>query len=58
MSSHMKNVIGIIDESHGEAVNWEGLGWFVEGESLMVIYDTWPKDPPFVMIFDIPAGWK
>ncbi len=58
MSYHMRNVIGIVEESQGEDVNWEGLGWFVEGESLITIYDTWPKDPPFALIFDIPEEWK
>jgi hypothetical protein len=58
MSYHMRSVIGIVEESQGESVNWEGLDWFVEGESLITIYDTWPKDPPFALIFDIPEEWK
>ncbi len=58
LSSHLKAVAGMIEETDGEVVNWEGLNWFVEGESLVAIYDTWPLDPPFAMIFDIPQEWK
>jgi len=58
MLSHCKQVKSILEESNGEEINWEGLGWFEEGKSLIAIYDTWPKDPPFAMVIDIPAGWK
>jgi hypothetical protein len=54
----MRKVAGMIEDSDGMSVNWEGLSWFEEGVSLVTIYDTWPKDPPFAMIFDIPQEWK
>jgi hypothetical protein len=58
LSTHMRKVAGMIEDSDGMSVNWEGLSWFEEGVSLVTIYDTWPKDPPFAMIFDIPQEWK
>jgi hypothetical protein len=58
MLSHCKQVKSILEDSSGEEVNWEGLGWFEEGKSLIAIYDTWPKDPPFALVIDIPSDWK
>jgi hypothetical protein len=58
VTAHMTDVMGIIRESEGESVNWEGLSWFEEGKSLITIYDTWPKDPPFALVFEIPPEWK
>ncbi len=57
-AAHMRDVISAVRMSHGENINWEGLGWFEEGKSLIAIYDTWPLDPPFAMVFDIPESWK
>jgi len=58
MLSHCRQVKSILEDSSGEEVNWEGLGWFEEGKSLIAIYDTWPKDPPFALVIDIPSDWK
>lgn len=58
MSRHLDDITRILDEGNWENVNWEGLGWFEEGESLVAIYDGLPKDPPFAFIIDIPEEWK
>lgn len=41
--------------------NWEGLGWFVPGEKLVLVYDE-PLaerrfDPQQAFVIDLPAGW-
>jgi hypothetical protein len=58
MADHLRDVISRIEGSRGEEINWEGLDWFEEGERLITIYDTWPKDPPFALIIQIPEAWK
>ena len=58
MSSHVREARDLLERYGWENVNWEGLGWFVEGERLITIYDAVPKDPPFAVIFDIPEDWK
>ena len=41
--------------------NWEGLGWFVPGESLVLIYDEKLArrrlDPQEALVVPLPAGW-
>lgn len=58
MTVHMKKVTASLEEKNWENINWEGLDWFEEGKSFVVIYDRWPKDPPFALVIDIPEEWK
>jgi len=58
LSDHMKKIRAILERSDWQQINWEGLGWFEKGESLVSIYDTYPLDPPFAMVLDIPEEWK
>jgi hypothetical protein len=58
LSDHMKKIRTILEESDWQQINWEGLGWFEKGKSLVSIYDTYPLDPPFAMVLDIPEEWK
>lgn len=44
--------------AHLKGANWEGLGWFEEGKSLVIIYDKYPKDPPVAIVVPVPADWK
>jgi hypothetical protein len=41
--------------------NWEGLGWFVRGEKLVLVYDesiaARRLDPQHAFVMDLPAGW-
>ena len=38
--------------------NWEGLDWFVGGESLLMVNDNYSGDNPIVMVIDLPEDWK
>ena len=58
MHVHMEEVATLLDKGNWENINWEGLDWFEEGVSVIVIYDKWPKDPPFALVIDIPQEWK
>jgi len=58
MHSHLREVFSRLEDGDWENINWEGLDWFVEGESLILIYDKWPKDPPFALVVDLPENWK
>jgi len=58
LSDHMKKIKIVLEESDWQKINWEGLDWFEEGESLISVYDTYPLDPPFAMVLDIPEEWK
>ncbi len=40
-----------------KGANWEGLGWFEEGKSLVLIHDKPPKGPPTAIIVDLPHDW-
>jgi hypothetical protein len=41
--------------------NWEGLGWFVPGEKLVLVYDesiaARRLDPQQAFVMELPAGW-
>ena len=43
---------------HLKRANWEGLGWFEEGKSLVLIHDKPPEGPPTALIVDLPDDWK
>jgi hypothetical protein len=42
-------------------VNWEGMGWFVPGESVVLVYDERVAertvDPQEAIVVPLPAGW-
>jgi hypothetical protein len=58
MSTHIMKARSMLDEGNYENINWEGLGWFEEGKSLIAIYDQVPKDPPFALVIEVPQEWK
>lgn len=58
MCAHVKEITALLTKHDWENVNWEGLGWFVEGEKMITIYDKVPKDPPVALIIDLPQSWK
>ncbi len=37
--------------------NWEGLGWFEFGKSLIIVHDKPPKGVPTAFVIDLPNGW-
>ena len=39
-------------------VNWEGLDWFEEGESLILIHESYPADAPTAFVWQLPEDWK
>lgn len=58
MRRQFANVKTLLDEQNWENVNWEGLEWFVRGQSLILVYDGVPADPPFAVVIPIPDSWK
>ena len=55
---HMVKAKSMLEERDYENINWEGLGWFEEGKSLIAIYDGLPLDPPFALVIELPTGWR
>jgi hypothetical protein len=43
-------------ELHG--LNWEGLGWYEEGKSVVLIYDNSRDQKPFAYVVNLPEDWK
>lgn len=41
-----------------KGANWEGLGWFEENESLVLIYDSKPRNPPSALVVELPKNWR
>jgi len=39
-------------------VNWEGVDWFEEGKSLVLIYESYPNRLPAAFVLDLPHGWQ
>ncbi len=37
--------------------NWEGLGWFEFGKSLIIVHDKPPKGIPTAFVIELPKGW-
>ncbi len=37
--------------------NWEGLGWYVAGEQLIMVHDTPPSGIPTAYILTLPQTW-
>lgn len=58
MSAHIKEIKASLEKGNWENVNWEGMSWFIKNESLVLIYDKNPKDPPFALILEIPDSWR
>lgn len=41
------------------SANWEGLSWHVAGESVALVFDTWPRGvAPALIVVPLPAGWR
>ncbi len=57
-AKHLKEIDSLLQAGNWENVNWEGMGWFEEGKSLVIIYDAKPKDPPFAFVIEIPEEWR
>jgi hypothetical protein len=38
-------------------LNWEGLGWFEPGKSLVMTYDNLGEETPEAYVVDLPKGW-
>ena len=38
--------------------NWEGLGWFVPGKSLVLVHESSEKVPPNAFILELPSDWQ
>ncbi|HEX6178636.1 MAG TPA: hypothetical protein VF057_09780, partial [Thermoanaerobaculia bacterium] len=47
----------VLPDGLGKA-NWEGLGWFVPGESLVLIHDKPPKGMPKIAVVTLPEAWR
>jgi hypothetical protein len=47
----------IVPENLKDA-NWEGLGWFEEGKSLVIIHDSPPAGQPTAFVVDLPESWR
>ncbi|MDT7043044.1 hypothetical protein [Candidatus Nitronereus thalassa] len=45
------------DKNKLKKANWEGLGWFEEGERLVLVYDD-KKATPVAFLVTIPNDWK
>lgn len=44
-----------------DGLNWEGLAWYEEGESLLLIDDISgkrPGGPPYVVVLSLPEEWR
>jgi hypothetical protein len=39
-------------------LNWEGLGWFDQGKSLVLIFDNSINQSPAAFVVDLPEDWK
>jgi len=39
-------------------LNWEGLGWFEEGESLVLVFDNSADQAPAAFVVKLPEDWK
>jgi hypothetical protein len=50
--------LNTIIPDHLKGANWEGLGWFEEGKSLVVIQDKPPKGTPTAFIVELPCPWQ
>ena len=47
----------IVDNKLTEA-NWEGLNWYEEGKSLVLVFDKYPKEADAAaVVIDLPKGW-
>lgn len=41
------------------SANWEGLSWHVPGESVALVFDTWPRGvKPALIVVPLPAAWR
>ena len=38
-------------------LNWEGLGWYEHGKSLVMTYDNLAEQSPEAYVIDLPKGW-
>lgn len=40
-----------------KALNWEGLGWYEPGKSVVMTYDNLGEESPEAYVVDLPKGW-
>ncbi len=40
------------------AANWEGLCWYQEGRSLILVHEGSPRRPPNAFILELPPAWR
>jgi len=41
-----------------KGANWEGMGWFEEGESLVLVYESHPDPRAEAFVLELPPEWK
>jgi len=41
-----------------QRVNWEGVDWFEEGKSLILVYESYPNRLPAAFVLDLPHDWQ
>ena len=41
-----------------KGVNWEGLGWFEQGKSLVLVHESHPEPIPTAYVLQLPDGWR
>ncbi len=41
-----------------KGVNWEGLGWFEEGKSLVIVHESHPAPNAVAYVLRLPAEWQ
>lgn len=39
-------------------LNWEGMGWFEEGQSLVLVFDNKADQSPAAFVVNLPEDWK
>ncbi len=57
VAEHTQRVFDELKRNQYSA-NFEGMGWYIEGESVIVIYDRYPLDPPIAFVIPIPDFWR
>lgn len=51
------NIADYVPQELGGA-NWEGLGWYKEGQSVILVHEGTEQQPPHAYILELPANWR